>query len=103
MLPGKLHPVLEETGLIHEVGRWALYRAIRGLLALAALRLASVPIAVNVSALQLRSRTFIDEVKGALAVDAAAAAGLELEITESVIMGNVRQSGRACKRCGPWV
>jgi len=51
-----------------------------------------VRIAVNVSALQLRSRGFIDEVRQAIAVDAQAPCGLELEITESLIMEDVRHS-----------
>jgi EAL domain-containing protein (putative c-di-GMP-specific phosphodiesterase class I) len=51
-----------------------------------------VRIAVNVSALQLRNRGFIDEIKQVIAVDAHAAAGLELEITESLIMEDVKHN-----------
>jgi EAL domain-containing protein (putative c-di-GMP-specific phosphodiesterase class I) len=49
---------------------------------------------VNVSALQLRSRDFIDEVRRAVAVDASAPSGLELEITESLIMEDVRNTSQ---------
>lgn len=97
VLPGKFIPVLEETGLIHEVGRWALRQAIKDYLRWRSSGLSAVRIAVNVSALQLRSRSFIDDVKQALAVDAAAASGLELEITESVIMEDVRHSGASLR------
>jgi len=97
VLPGNFIPVLEETGLIHEVGRWALRRAIEDYLRWSASGLLAVRISVNVSALQLRSRTFTDEVKQALAVDALAASGLELEITESVIMEDVRHSGASLR------
>ena len=93
VLPGKFIPVLEETGLIHEVGRWALNRAIQDHARWRASGLPAVRISVNVSALQLRSRGFVEQVKKAVAVDAAAACGLELEITESVIMEDVRHSG----------
>jgi EAL domain-containing protein (putative c-di-GMP-specific phosphodiesterase class I) len=93
VLPGKFSPVLEETGLIHEVGRWALHRAIEDYARWRASGLPAVRIAINVSALQLRSRGFIDQVQQAVAFDPAAAAGLELEITESVIMEDVRYSG----------
>jgi diguanylate cyclase (GGDEF)-like protein/PAS domain S-box-containing protein len=93
VLPGKFIPVLEETGLIHEVGRWALHRAIEDYARWRASGLPAVRIAINVSALQLRSRGFIDQVQQAVAFDPAAAAGLELEITESVIMEDVRYSG----------
>ena len=49
-------------------------------------------IAVNVSPLQLRNRGFAAEIKQSIGVDAAAAAGLELEITESLIMEDVKHS-----------
>jgi diguanylate cyclase (GGDEF)-like protein/PAS domain S-box-containing protein len=91
--PGRFIPVLEETGLIHEVGRWALHRAIEDYARWRASGLPAVRVAVNVSALQLRSHGFIEQVKRAVAVDAAAACGLELEITESVVMEDVRHSG----------
>ncbi|OIP17123.1 MAG: hypothetical protein AUK51_08750 [Comamonadaceae bacterium CG2_30_59_20] len=54
--------------------------------------LPAVPIAVNVSPLQLRSSSFIAEVGQAIGGDDQAAAGLELEITESLIMENVQLS-----------
>jgi len=87
--PGNLISVLEETGLIHEVGRWALQQAVRDYLDWRRLGLDPVRIAVNVSALQLRDREFIDELSQILAHVPEAAAGLELEITESVIMADI--------------
>jgi EAL domain-containing protein (putative c-di-GMP-specific phosphodiesterase class I) len=89
---GQFVPILEETGLIHEVGRWALHQAIADYLRWRTTGLNVVRIAVNVSALQLRSRGFIAELRQAIEVDAHAAAGLELEITESLIMEDVRHS-----------
>jgi len=88
--PGRFIPILEETGLIHEVGRWALRQAIDDYLRWRRAGLAAVRIAVNVSALQLRNRGFVDEIKQALGSDAQAAAGLELEITESLIMEDIK-------------
>jgi EAL domain-containing protein (putative c-di-GMP-specific phosphodiesterase class I) len=90
--PGKFIPILEETGLIHEVGRWALRQAIEDHLRWRAAGRSAVRIAVNLSALQLRRHDFIDEIKQAIEIDANAAAGLELEITESLIMENVKHS-----------
>jgi diguanylate cyclase (GGDEF)-like protein/PAS domain S-box-containing protein len=90
--PGRFIPVLEETGLIYDVGRWALGRALRDYLAWLDAGLGAVRIAVNVSPLQLRNRGFVDEVGQLLQVDVRAAAGLELEITESVIMDDAELS-----------
>ena len=90
--PAQFIPILEETGLIYEVGRWALRQALDDNQRWRAAGLASVRIAVNVSPLQLRHRGFIGEVRQAIGGDAQAAAGLELEITESLIMEDVNHT-----------
>jgi diguanylate cyclase (GGDEF)-like protein len=90
--PHRFIPVLEKTGLIHDVGRWALRQAVADHRHWRSAGLAAVPIAVNVSPLQLRNRGFIAEVEQAIGGDAQAAAGLELEITESLIMEDVKHS-----------
>ena len=90
--PRRFIPILEETGLINEVGRWALTEAIGDYRRWRAAGLRAVRIAVNVSPLQLRNRSFVAEIKQAIGADPQAAAGLELEITESLIMEDVRFS-----------
>ena len=90
--PGEFIPTLEETGLINDVGRWALKQAIASYLRWRAAGLNAVRIAVNVSPLQLRNRGFVDEIRQAIGIDAHAASGLELEITESLIMADVKHS-----------
>lgn len=87
--PGKFIPILEETGLIFEVGRWALRKTIEDNMRWRAAGLATLRIAVNVSPQQLHSLNFINEVKEILSIDAGAAAGLQLEITESLIMQDI--------------
>jgi diguanylate cyclase (GGDEF)-like protein len=91
-LPGRFIPILEETGLIHDVGRWALRKAIEDYQRWRNAGLPAVRIAVNVSPLQLRNRNFVAEIQQAVSVAADAAAGLQLEITESVIMQDVNHS-----------
>jgi diguanylate cyclase (GGDEF)-like protein len=90
--PDRFISVLEEIGLIHEVGRWALRKVIEDYLRSRNAGLAAVRIAVNVSSLQLGNRVFIAEIKDAIGIDAQASAGLELEITESVVMEDVKHS-----------
>ncbi len=90
--PGQFIPVLEETGLIHRVGRWAMRQAIADYLRWCDAGLAAVRIAVNVSSLQLRSSDFAAQVAEVLAHDPRAASGLEIEITESMGMGDIEQS-----------
>jgi len=90
--PGQFIPILEETGLISEVGHWALRQAIKDYLRWRAAGLPAVRIAVNVSPLQLRNREFLDEIRQAIRIDAQAPAGLELEITESLIMEDIKHN-----------
>jgi diguanylate cyclase (GGDEF)-like protein/PAS domain S-box-containing protein len=90
--PNRFIPILEETGLIHEVGQWALHEAVTVYRRWREIGLRAVRISVNVSPQQLRNRGFVLEVEQALGADTMAAAGLELEITESVIMEDVRFS-----------
>ncbi|HEY8904958.1 MAG TPA: bifunctional diguanylate cyclase/phosphodiesterase, partial [Rhodoferax sp.] len=90
--PGMFIPILEETGLINEVGRWALHKAMEDYLRWRAAGLPAVRIAVNVSALQLRNTNFMNEIRRVTSLDARVAEGLELEITESLIMEDVQHS-----------
>jgi diguanylate cyclase (GGDEF)-like protein/PAS domain S-box-containing protein len=89
--PGVFIPVLEETGLIYEVGKWALGQALADYLRWRDAGLAPVRIAVNVSPLQLRHPGFVAEIRRIAGLDVDAASGLELEITESMIMSDVKQ------------
>jgi len=84
--PGKFIPILEETGLIFEVGRWALRQARADYLRWRASGLAAARIAVNVSPLQLRNRGFAAEIREILGTDSLASEALELEVTEGMIM-----------------
>jgi EAL domain-containing protein (putative c-di-GMP-specific phosphodiesterase class I) len=94
--PGEFIPVLEDTGLILEVGRWALARAARDHAAWRAEGLKAPRIAVNVSAFQLRRKDFVDEVKTALAA-AGQRDQFDIEITETMLMedieGNIQKLG----------
>ncbi|MEO8281257.1 MAG: EAL domain-containing protein [Ideonella sp.] len=90
--PGRFVPILEETGLIFEVGRWALKQAVADYLRWRAAGLPAVRIAVNVSPLQLRHRDFVTDIERIIGVNALASEGLEVEITESVIMQDIENT-----------
>jgi len=87
--PGRFIPLLEETGMIVEVGRWVLEQALRDRRAWLAAGLSPPPVAVNVSALQLRQPQFIAQVREALGLTQEGIAhGIEIEVTESLMVGN---------------
>ena len=82
--PVKFIPVAEDTGLIVQVGEWALTAACME----AAAWPNGVKVAVNVSPIQFRSPLLVPAVQAALARSGLPAARLELEITESVLMAD---------------
>jgi len=87
--PARFIPVMEETGLILEAGRWALDQAVADFRRWQANGLHPPRIAVNVSQIQLRRTDFVATVERALSGAGGAAGVLELEITESLIMQDV--------------
>ncbi len=87
--PVKFIPILEETGLILEAGRWALEQAVADFRRWQEAGLRVPRIAVNVSAIQLRQPDFVATVEHALSSAGGAAGVLELEITESLIMQDI--------------
>jgi diguanylate cyclase (GGDEF)-like protein len=80
--PDDFIPAAEETGLIVQLGDWALRKACT----IAADWPHAMRIAVNVSAVQIKSSTFARGVISALAFSGVPADRLELEITETVLM-----------------
>ena len=82
--PSRFVEVAEDTGLIAQIGEWALRTACRDL----AQWPEEVRVAVNVSPLQFASPQLPAIVTSAIAQAGIAPSRLELEITESVFMGD---------------
>jgi len=89
--PLEFIPLLEETGLILGVGEWALQQAVRDYGRWLELGLKAPRVAVNVSAIQLRRPNFVKIVEDALKLGGAAC-GLDLELTESLLMEEITTS-----------
>ncbi len=91
--PNDFIPLLEETGMICDVGRWVLHQACaQG----AAWRAAGYPIgiAVNVSARQLDSDEVLTDIREAMAASGLDASALTIEITETTLMRNIEDTAR---------
>ncbi|MXO90022.1 putative bifunctional diguanylate cyclase/phosphodiesterase [Pontixanthobacter aquaemixtae] len=82
--PGSFIPIAEESDLINNLGEWALRTACET----AASWPKSVRIAVNVSAVQFASQGLPTIVANALAHSGLEADRLELELTESIFVGD---------------
>lgn len=83
--PAQFIPVAEETGLIQDIGRWALNQAC-GHAASWQRHSPGVRVAVNVSSAQLANGDFCEIVRNALFHSGLPASLLELEITESALI-----------------
>lgn len=90
--PARFIPIAEECGLIGAIGEWVLNEACRQSRAWLDAGLDPVQIAVNLSAAQCRSGDLVDRVRDALAAHRLPGRYLELEITESTMMGNAEDS-----------
>ncbi|HUQ26784.1 MAG TPA: EAL domain-containing protein [Burkholderiales bacterium] len=89
--PAQFIPLLEETGLILQVGAWALRRAALDHRAWTESGIKAPRVAVNVSAIQLRQRDFVGIVEQAI-LEGLAPTAIDLEITESLLMQDVREN-----------
>jgi diguanylate cyclase (GGDEF)-like protein len=91
--PDAFIPLLEDTGLIVDVGRWILREACRQA---AEWRRAghSIDMAVNVSGRQLDTDQLIEDVEVALADSGLPPRALTIEITETTLMSNVAETAR---------
>jgi len=90
VLPGDFVPVLEETGLIIDTGRWALETAMHDYNQWREWHDCPPPVAVNVSQLQLAQVQFADLLRTIIKENRSSAeAGLEIEITETLLMEDI--------------
>lgn len=91
--PSEFIPVAEQSGLIVPLGEWVLRQS-----CLAAKAWPDITLAVNVSPLQFKRVDFVDVVKRILDETGFEPRRLELELTESILLGNVEQAGKVMKR-----
>ncbi|MFQ6024707.1 MAG: putative bifunctional diguanylate cyclase/phosphodiesterase [Acidiferrobacterales bacterium] len=85
ILPGKFIPLAEESGLIVPIGEWVLRTACAQNKAWQAAGLPPIPVAVNVSARQLRHENLLQTVDRTLQETGLNPNYLELELTESIM------------------
>jgi diguanylate cyclase (GGDEF)-like protein len=91
--PSEFIPIAEHSGLIIELGEWVLRRA-----CLDGKAWPSLAIAVNVSPLQFRRADFVSVVERVLSETGLDPTRLELEVTESTLIGNVDGAEAAMRR-----
>lgn len=90
--PNEFIPLLEETGLILQVGEWVIRTACRQIKLWQDRGLDSLHVAVNLSARQFRQKDLSVRIIGILRDSGLLANALELEVTESLLMENLELS-----------
>lgn len=92
--PAQFIPLAEESGLIVELGAWALKQACRQLRAWLDAGLRPQRIAVNVSTIQLYRGHLAERIDAVLEETRVPPEELSIEITESVMMNDPKQAGQ---------
>jgi diguanylate cyclase (GGDEF)-like protein/PAS domain S-box-containing protein len=90
--PTQFIPISEDCGLILPIGNWVLREACRQAQAWAQAGLPLATIAVNISAMELRDESFLQGVFAVLEETGLDPRSLELELTESVLMGHAEST-----------
>jgi EAL domain-containing protein (putative c-di-GMP-specific phosphodiesterase class I) len=100
--PGEFIPVIEESHLIHGVGKWILHEGCRALGRLNAVAPAHGErpfMNINLSGKQLTTPDIFGEVQRAIADSGIQPGQLKLEITESLLMNNLDTATELLDRC----
>lgn len=95
--PVRFIPVLEETGMVVEVGEWAIRTACLQHRAWIEAGLPPLRVAVNLSARQLREISFVSVLEKVLRETGVGPEGIEIEITESMLMSDTENAVSALK------
>jgi diguanylate cyclase (GGDEF)-like protein/PAS domain S-box-containing protein len=90
--PAQFIPIAEDCGVIVPLGRWVLGEACRQTRRWVRAGLPILPIAVNVSALEVRMDGFVEGIRSILAETEMDARYVELELTEGVLMQDADQA-----------
>lgn len=86
MSPDKFIHIAEETGLIHEIGRWVTARAIGQIADWKEKGYKLKPVAINFSSKQINDTGYISFLKASLARYEIDPSYLEIEVTESILI-----------------
>ncbi|CAM2066248.1 EAL domain-containing protein [Sulfidibacter corallicola] len=92
MPPGRFIPLAEETGLIVPIGDWVLETACRQNQAWRDAGLPPIRVAINLSSRQFRHHDIFASVQRALDESGLDPTGLDLELTESLLMEHVEET-----------
>jgi EAL domain-containing protein (putative c-di-GMP-specific phosphodiesterase class I) len=92
--PGEFVTLAEETGLIAAIGDWVIDEVCAQQAAWRRDGVATVPVAVNLSAVQFKGSALIDHIRAAVQRNGIAQHLIEFELTESMVMQDPEEAAR---------
>ncbi|MBE9206591.1 bifunctional diguanylate cyclase/phosphodiesterase [Nostoc sp. LEGE 06077] len=104
--PAQFIPIAEDNGLIISIGEWVLRTACAQNRAWQLAGIEPIRMSVNLSARQFEKPNLVEVVKQVLQETDLAASYLELEVTESFLMGDIQHSVKTLKQLrelGLWI
>ncbi|MGL5813589.1 MAG: putative bifunctional diguanylate cyclase/phosphodiesterase [Aeromonas sp.] len=90
--PGEFIPIAEETDLIVDIGNWVLHEACSQYVSWEESGIHVPQLSVNVSAKQFHAHDFVERIHDVLAATGMDPGSLNLEITESVVLGHAEDT-----------
>ncbi|MGC3979750.1 MAG: GGDEF domain-containing phosphodiesterase [Steroidobacteraceae bacterium] len=90
--PAIFIPIAERTGLITELGRWVIERAVKQMAEWRAAGLGTIPVAVNVSPQQFASDEVVTIIRDACAAQLIEPNFLQIEVTESSLIDDAESA-----------
>jgi EAL domain-containing protein (putative c-di-GMP-specific phosphodiesterase class I) len=96
--PAQFIPLAEETGLIVRIGEWIVGEAARQNKAWRDAGLPNIRVSVNLSPVQFRRTDLFDKVAEAVRASGLEPDGLELEVTETLLMNDPTQTAATLRR-----
>lgn len=96
--PERFIPLLEEAGLISEVGHWVLHEACKQAVSLQKRGLTDFKMAVNISPRQLMQEDLVRHIQAILTETGLEAKHLDIEITENIFMEDLEQVQQTLQR-----
>lgn len=90
--PGEFIPIAEETGLIISIGEWVLRKACQTMKSWQMAGHPPLRVAVNLSARQFHQHDLVHQIKTVLTETSLEPNFLELEITENMVMSDVKNA-----------
>jgi diguanylate cyclase (GGDEF)-like protein/PAS domain S-box-containing protein len=90
--PQEFIPIAEHTGYINEIGNWVMREACSQMKKWEDQGFNHIRLAVNLSAVQLKSESFVEDTQKIIKFTGVNPSLLELEVTETALMDNVEQA-----------